>query len=454
MAKQIAAVIVTLLALGAGELNAQVTGMGRVIGSVYDSIAGRPFAGAHIIIAGSSVATTTDSLGRFRFDSVAPGSVTLVADHPALDAIGIYTITSRAAVRPETVTEVALGSPSFPTLWKAACGIAIAPASQDSGLVYGVVRDGQTKHLVSGANVDATWLGVSWQPGKAIDEQQFQGRTISNATGSYAICGVPVDMSISIRATATGRETGFLDIGGEGYRVVRRDLVLGPALSDSTRVAMDPATLRGTVLDERGPRSGARLRIDGITGEVVSGIDGRFIWPLLPPGSRQAVVTAIGSAPVRVALDLNANDTTEIYPQLLRLTTLGTVRIVSARGNRIRTDLEERREKGWGRFLDSTRISRANSVPSAISRIPFVQVEHTARSNETSVYLPGRLGGRCRANVVVDGFTSDMQYLNSLRPHEIAAIEVYERPNDAPLRYAPPSGACGVIIVWTKLELQ
>lgn len=62
---------------------------GRITGTVYDSLYARaPLAGATVVLIEGSRYVTSDSRGRFGFDSVPEGRVSLSFMHPVLDCSG------------------------------------------------------------------------------------------------------------------------------------------------------------------------------------------------------------------------------------------------------------------------------------------------------------------------------------------------------------------------------
>src|SRR2546423_13130028 len=91
-------------------------------GVAYDSLRREPLVNAAITIAGSERTATSDSRGRFHFDSVAPGVYTLVIQHAALDSVGFSGLTTRATIT-DGRSEVPIAIPSFATFWSAACGV-------------------------------------------------------------------------------------------------------------------------------------------------------------------------------------------------------------------------------------------------------------------------------------------------------------------------------------------
>ena len=65
----------------------QETGLSTVSGTVFDSIAATPLAGAEVTLAGGTFTAVTDAQGRFRIQ-VPPGSYPVTFSHPDLSAWG------------------------------------------------------------------------------------------------------------------------------------------------------------------------------------------------------------------------------------------------------------------------------------------------------------------------------------------------------------------------------
>lgn len=59
-----------------------------ITGIVTDSTGRNPLGGTVVALSGTPFSTQVDSLGRFRFDSIAPGAYTLLASHPAYADFG------------------------------------------------------------------------------------------------------------------------------------------------------------------------------------------------------------------------------------------------------------------------------------------------------------------------------------------------------------------------------
>lgn len=126
-----------------------------VRGIAYDSLHGAPLSGAFIGIAGSSRTTVSDDRGRFRFDSVVPGTYKFVMQDDVFDSIGLSGATTLASIRTGDDT-VTISVPSFAALWKATCRTAKPPTG--GALIFGTVRQTSGQRPAAGVKVSATWL--------------------------------------------------------------------------------------------------------------------------------------------------------------------------------------------------------------------------------------------------------------------------------------------------------
>jgi hypothetical protein len=439
------ACVVVVAALAALVLTRPATAQDvgvAVSGVAFDSLNRAPLAGALVTIVGTARSTRTDARGRFRFDSVPPGTHTFAAQHAALDSVGFSGISTRATIT-DGSDEVRLGGPSFATLWRTACGGTVPPA--DSGFVYGNVRDATTGAAVSNATVDITWTDLGVTKARRVTETNWRGLAPTNLAGDFAICGVPSDVGLRIRASTDSAASGLIDLAARGARVQRRDLLVGP-------VTDDPGVARGIVVglvtDSGGrPVADARILVDGVP-ELRADSAGRFTAIGVPIGSRQVEVLALGMSPVISAVDVTPRDTVSVFATMRRITTLDVVRVTaSPLVRRLVRDLEERRKHGTGYVRDSTEIGKHGTLFSVFSVIPSVRPERQS-TTEFYISLPTNTG-RCLANLVIDGRRASYDELNFLRPADIAAVEVYPRRMTAPMEYLRDD-SCGAVAVWTK----
>ena len=96
-------------------------GSATVRGVAYDSLRQGPLENAIITVLGTALRATTDTAGRVQLENEPRGTHTFVAQHAALDSIGLTGVSARATIARD-VDGVVVAIPSFATLWRAACG--------------------------------------------------------------------------------------------------------------------------------------------------------------------------------------------------------------------------------------------------------------------------------------------------------------------------------------------
>jgi len=407
-----------------------------VYGIAYDSLRAAALDSAFIMVAGRAGTATTDASGRFRFDSLPPGTYTFVIHHPSLDSIGFSEWLARSSVKRDGDT-VAVFVPSFSTLWSAACGTGKPPS--DSGLVFGTLRAATTQRPVAGARVSLSWIDVV-DSKTGFSQRRIGGDVQSDSHGAYTVCGVPLGTGIRILASTDSATTGILDLPPRTSRVQRRDLLLGAT-------AGRDSALRGAiagVLRDAGDRPvpGARVSTQGLA-EVRSDADGRFLLRRVPVGTRQVDVVSIGTMPVSAMVDVLANDTTMLDLRLSKVAALDTMRVRATTVRQLRLrDIEDRKKQGFAHFMDSSQVERHADVRSAVTDLTSLRCPLAV----LNLYVDGSKIGR-RAGRKID--SQDVAYeLRSLKPDEVGILEWYTRG-------APPEfggGGC-TLLVWTKRYL-
>ena len=117
--------VAALASIGHGTLVAQQTknqppvpaktGTAQIVGVVIDSLNGRFLSGADVVIEGAKATLVTDALGRFRIDSLAPGTYQIGVFHPLLDTLGITLATPPFHLGADSSSSVLLAVPSAAT---------------------------------------------------------------------------------------------------------------------------------------------------------------------------------------------------------------------------------------------------------------------------------------------------------------------------------------------------
>jgi hypothetical protein len=417
-------------------------------GVVFDSLRRQPIRNAFVSMAGSSEVITTDSRGRFQFDSVAPGDHRLTAQHPLLDSIGLSGLTAHATVT-DGAGEVNLAVPSFATIWSVACG---GRVPKDSGIVYGTIRDANGGAPVIDAAIQLSWSELMLDRKHRVMQRRWRVETRSNATGGYAVCGVAPDVGLQIHANGETSESGLIDLPAISTRVQRRDLLVGP-VADSG--ASRRGTISGQVTDPEGhPLVDVRVIMER-TPAVRTDADGRFTFSSVPVGTRQIEIFAIGALPLLEIADVTPGATTTVSVTLRQIPMLETVHTSAARATRVfAAEFAERRRTGFGYLRDSTEIARYDQFLNVLRDVPSMNVQY--RSSTLSISVPDGKGGSCAPDVLIDGARAGFGHLIDLSSKEVGGVEVYPRAAHIPARFVAPGlqPQCGMILVWTKYGLR
>jgi hypothetical protein len=407
----------------------------------FDSLRGAPLAGAFVTMTGSGAnrSATSDSLGRFAFDSVVPGLYTFAMQHAAVEALGFAGLSTRVQVTGGALP-IQIVIPPFATLWKAACGEA-APA--DSGFVYGVVRDAITQQPVRNATVDITWVDVAMDSTRRVSQKRWRNQARSDGSGSFGVCGVPAGVVLHAQALTDSAASGVVDLVPNELRVHRRDFTIAPTDTKTRGVVV--GMLTGAAGN---PFRDARAVIEGLP-EVRSNPEGRFVIRDVPVGTRQVEISAIGMAPITVIADVAPNDTALVSAVIERVVTLDRVVVNKlARQQAFDRGVADRKRVGLGYMMDSSKINQLQSMATVFDMFPGTEVRRGRGGNFSVTFLAGM--SRCNAIVWLDGRRSDTETLAFLHPEDIALVEVYPHRGTIPTEFQVPRVFCGAVAVWTK----
>jgi hypothetical protein len=418
-----------------------------VRGVAFDSLRGAPIRNALVAVIGMDTAVSTDERGRFSIDNVPAGTRTFIMQHPTLDSIGFRGFSRRYAVGDEA-QEVRLALPSFGTLWKAVCG---GEPPNDSGFIYGTIRDVASMSPVARATVNVSWIVTTYDRARGIRQRRVFGDALTGTNGNYAVCGVPASHWIKVEADAPPAR-GAVDVPPAELRVLRRDLFIGPDLASDS---MSRGTILGLLVDQDGaPYSEARVVLDDST-ELRSRGDGTFVFRDIRAGTRQLEIMSIGMAPLVTTVDVHPRDSVSVRYTLRRVTTLDVVHVTaSRRGRRIAEGLEDRRRRGLGMQMDMTQLQAHTSFRTVLNEFPGIRVVHDGA--DYNVYVSDGRGGQCAPQIWVDGARQTLAALTLIFPRNVTAVEYYPRATMVPLEFRRNERlmTCGAILVWTNWALS
>jgi hypothetical protein len=176
--------------------------------------------------------------------------------HRALDTLGL-----QASARLVDVTAggawLPMSIPSAEHLRTIECG---ARAVMDSnGVLIGRVVDATSRSGMSRADVTARWSEVAIARG-GVSVQPKTARAQTADGGWFNLCGVPLNVEISVQASRGGDRTGTIAVRVPATGIATHDLFVG-----GTAVV----ELRGNVIGSNGgPIPHAHVTLDGLTGSA------------------------------------------------------------------------------------------------------------------------------------------------------------------------------------------
>jgi len=415
-------------------------------GVVFDSLTLRPLDGATVMIEPGGTSVTTDAQGRFTVGS-AEKIRRVAVFHLLLDRTGIGSLTASVAGTPNA--RVMLATPSAATVWGRLCPATARPA-QLRGVLFGIARaaDGSTR--IARARVRVSW--DKGPPSATTGVRELEVRT--DSVGAFYACGVPDTENVYVVAYSVEFVSGVIALAGDSLPVHKQDLVLGRVVDSATARASATGIIRGLVRDERRrPVLNAAVEIDGSDATAKTDSLGRFTFPNAPTGSRMLIARAVGYTPVAQPIEVLERGSEDVTVELTRAFVLPGVRITEReRLPILRAEFEERRQSGFGVFLDSAQVAKRFNVRNIFEGIPSLEVTGRDR-NSFNLYTIGGLfpgGQACPANVYLDGRRSSTEELVTLVKEWIAGVEVYVRQTTAPAQYRPLANFCGVVLVWTR----
>ncbi|HEY0930971.1 MAG TPA: carboxypeptidase-like regulatory domain-containing protein [Gemmatimonas sp.] len=470
-------------------VGAQETPRARIEGVVFDSTTFNPMRRTTVQVApvsdlGEARTTLTDSLGRFRFDSLPPGSWLLAAIHPRFDSLGIEQLTRQVSVGRRGTTRVQLSTPTTRVLFAKICGT--QSSTDTSGFLVGRLRQAESGRTPVRGRVRAQWIEYMLSASGVRTHMMGTEATTDDA-GHFVVCGTPTTGMVRLAAWRTNvadqlplDSSGVIDQEVPAGGLWRRDLYVGSASAvpvqittpspvdsqspthvdtSTITVARGSAGLRGTVRSTAGtPLADVRMTVRGSGIEVRTRADGGFVLNGLPSGTYELEGRAIGYDPLRVPVDLfpatedspgNAGQHFSMY----RASSLDTMRIRAMRArifNPKLTGFESRRAEKIGMYRGPEDIEQLRPVwlGDVFAGMPGVRVILGTRGDE--IYqMRAYDSGWCAPRVWVDNvlYPNDGTLGLWVASSQVIAIEVYPVTGMRPPQYRDQ--VCGSIVIWT-----
>lgn len=448
----------------------------RVNGVVYDSMAMRPLQGALVqlvLVAAPGTMSTvrsvsTDSLGRFDFPSVPPGTYLLGFQHVAADSLGLRSPLQRLDVRTASALRASMSVPSMQSIIRTVCG---RDGMKDSlSALIGSVRHAQSDAPLPGAFVSLRWGEVSLGRDGSMTRTTPIVDVFANDDGWYTAC-VPGGVPMTVRAAHGTDLSGNVEIDVPPHAIKRRDVYVGAADAEVRRDTTTPTgqerivergrgELRGIVRALDGsPIEGARVSLLSGVGQTRTNAQGEFVLQALPYGSHTIEARAIGYVPGQEIADIVGFRQQTIEFMLLDVSAflLDTVRVAAARrlDAAAREGFERRRRTGTGVFIDESVLDtiRATTFRELVRTVPSIRFTRGNSVGDTwkeYVEFTSGQAGSCIPQVYLNGAkllgSADIEEM--VHPASVRRIEAYFRGIAIPAEFAS-NHTCGVLAIWT-----
>jgi hypothetical protein len=284
-----------------------------VRGMVYDSIGGRPLAGARVFLVGTPDTVVTDAAGAFSLTAVGGAEYAVGFSHRMIDTLGYTPPPIRVATGPEGAEGVRLSVPSLVAIRASSCTADARPPG--TAPVVGTVINRASDTPLAGATVAFTWTAGG---------ERRRLETTTDAAGRYVVCDLPVGLRIRAEAQFLEAVSGAVDFALDHPTPVTRDLALawyqtatqvhgGPAIAASRQ----PVRLSGRISGADGqPVAGAVVRLAGTDLRRTTDGAGRFAFAAVAPGLYRLAVehpahqplsreVAVGGGGVEIDLELS-----------------------------------------------------------------------------------------------------------------------------------------------------
>jgi len=453
-----------LTVLAAAQLGAQTpapatpaaakTGKAKIVGVVVDSLNNRFLEAADVLVEGTNLAAQTDSLGKFSFDDLQPGTYRVGIFHPMLDTLGLSIVTAPFRVGADSVSFAVLAVPSAQTLVRRECPSTSDPGSASA--IIGMVEDPESGKPIPQTDVSVSWTQIEISKEVGIRRTPHLLHETTDSAGHFKLCGLPSGLDATLQARRGMSSTPELPItlGERPVEMAVRTILLP---LDST-VKSGHASLTGTVTLEKGENNaGTRVEVVGSDIVAITNAQGHFNMEGLPSGSRLLIARhlgyVVGSAPV----DLTSRETKNVALTLPKFVPMMDPVLVTARRTAAldKVGFNQRSRSGSGYFLGPDRLKNMHPfyMTDILRLVPGLRVVNTPTGDR--VVSTRSMNGGC-----VQYFVDDMPFTemepgeaNSfISGAEIVAVEVYQ--GIAPAQYVRGGGSCTTILLWTRFRVR
>jgi CarboxypepD_reg-like domain/Carboxypeptidase regulatory-like domain/TonB-dependent Receptor Plug Domain len=438
------------------------SGVGAIAGVVIDSINGRYLRGADVIIQGAKATLVTDSLGKFRIDSLPPGTYQVGVFHPLLDTLGISLASQPFHIGPDSTSFVLLSVPSAATIIRRTC----PPGGfrpQGTSAVIGHVTDPESLQPVAGAEVSIAWTQLEVSKAAGIKRTPRVIRDSTDAQGAFKLCGLPNSLNATLQARKAGAVTSEIPIslGDEESELFARTMLLSRVDSGAKSGS---ATVSGRVVLEAAPsNAGSRVEVVGTNVIALTNEQGEFTMKNLPSGTHVLLARHLGFGAETVPVDLSSHEPKQVTIKLPKYVAMMDPVVVTARrqASLDKVGFNQRKRSGMGYYLGPEQIQsmHPNTLTDILRLVPSLHISYgqngeDVTSSRGTTSLTG--GGSCVQYIVDDmpwQSASPGDVNNFVSGQEVVGVEVYSGAN-APAQYMRVGQDCTTIVIWTKFKIR
>ena len=416
-------------------------------GVVADSIRGGALTGALVTVAGTTRSATTDAQGAFRIDSIVPGTHSIIVTHPLLDTLGLQVHSAPFTLNGGERLQVGASTPSFDDVRAASCPR--GGASYGPSILIGRVKKADSGEPAAGAAVSLVFKNLN---ASASPERVRTGRV--DATGLFAICGLPVRFSGNVQATFGGVTTADLPVGLNNEMVATAMLSVGAAGGGR-------AVLKGRVTTKAGtPVAGAQVALVGTPAVATTAVDGTFALRGLPLGTQQAVVRKIGFAQASQVVTLSAADSTTVAVILGDAQVLKAVKVEGKLDNGLaKVGFTGRQQRGMGWYVTPDQIERRNPLLTTdmLRSAGGLRVVNEANGQFLEAMRGANGTSDACLNIFIDHARFDQEKPGdvdvAMPTTDLGAVEFYPSPSSTPAEFSVAGTQCATLVIWSKTVL-
>ncbi|MEO5869568.1 MAG: carboxypeptidase regulatory-like domain-containing protein [Gemmatimonadaceae bacterium] len=434
---------------------------GSVSGTIYDSVARAPLAGAIVQAAlidpsrsstrgdsGLRVFTAVaDAEGKYRVGGLPAGRYGIGFQHSSLSAVGLEPPLRAFELSADASIVIDLAIPPGPQVRALKCSG--TSGDEHDGMLAGFVRDAAQGNTLAGATVAVSWVEIAVVDGKL---RTVPRRTVATAgdEGTFLACGLASETALAIEIT------------NPGYRAISGEITVpdGGAMRHDFRLA-DSAAVRGSstvsgrvVHADGSPAASGRASI-GALGLDVPMENGVFSISAVPAGTWLVEARVIGYEPESGFADVAEGAPANVWISLKqKVQILDAITVVGKLSGDLKalSDISERRRTSFGSyFLPGNSWLTSATYPTDVVRaargFTYLSIDNVRARGCTGLGAKGK-----SLAVYIDGtrFPAGLEDLNTaVTMKDILAIETYPDIVSAPMLWRT-NDACAVIAVWTR----